>query len=923
MKLRNFLLNMLTAVCIPQAAVAVPAFPYPIKVRQADGTFITIRLKGDERGHLAFTTDGYPLYQNPTTGNYEYAALENGRITGSGIIAADAQKRNTAAKSFLRSQNADKIMNAAMENRKSTIARKGAYPGKGKTSTNNKNSASRIRISDIPTTGDKPSLVILLEFNDVSFTRTGNNPKQFFCDMLNKEGYTNGNGANGSAADFYKYSSNGLYRPSFDVYGPVKLSGNQAYYGSPDDNESDNIKHLMEGFSEACKKLDGEIDFSKYDTDNDGYVDNIYFFYAGKGEADGGGTNTIWPHSALMEELTDIPLILDGVHISRYATSQEIDGSRPQYPVGIGTFVHEFGHVLGLPDLYDIFYGAFTFTPGTWDTMDSGSYNNNGNTPPAFSAYERFALGWQEPIELSSNISEPFTELPELNKSKKAYRISVNGKENEYFILENRQQKEWDEYIPWHGMLMWHIDEDQQVWNENTVNIQASHQRVDIVEADNKRTENSISGDPFPGTSNITEWTMTAWNETEPLGIDGISEENDTIRFMVSGLNYRITPPQLKISEVKDSSITIRWHKDIIAHKYIMNAYIVKNGERTPLNEYSNVVLYNDEEYTLDRLLPDTEYIITLSAERGSYSSEDASLSARTEKLAFEKRIVENLIVKNTGNNSFTAGWDIVDHADSYEVTLSLLSIDENNTTEMGYDFTDKDGGMPDSWKYKGGTYASVANYYGQAAPSLRFNQNGSYITFAYPDTKISALRFWTHHTTSFKGAIHIERYANGEWSNVKSLSSDELPNNAQILESTFDKSDSIRIRFERNAGTIYIDDIMLGCHPFIHTPLPEYNERNIGNVLEYTFNGLDMKNSYSLVVRARSGNSLSIASNPLTVGGGVSGPDGIEPITTGNNAPMEIFTISGSKVSSTGNMPDGIYIIRKGNTVKKVLKKE
>ena len=60
MKLRNILLNMLTAVCIPQAAVAVPAYPHPIKVRQADGTFITIRLKGDERGHLAFTADGYP-----------------------------------------------------------------------------------------------------------------------------------------------------------------------------------------------------------------------------------------------------------------------------------------------------------------------------------------------------------------------------------------------------------------------------------------------------------------------------------------------------------------------------------------------------------------------------------------------------------------------------------------------------------------------------------------------------------------------------------------------------------------------------------------------------------------------------------------------------------------------------------------------
>lgn len=920
MKLRNILLNMLTAVCIPQAAVAVPAYPHPIKVRQADGTFITIRLKGDERGHLAFTADGYPLYHNTATGNYEYAKLKNGKIKGCGIIAADIPKRSDAAMNFLKSQKADEIIKTATENRNAKMAKAGAYQMKGKAAAYAKSAASPIRISDIPTTGAQPSLVILLEFSDVNFTKTGDNPKQFFSNMLNQNGYTHENGADGSAADFYRYSSNGLYQPSFDVYGPVKLSEKQAYYGENDSYGNDNIEHIMEGFAEACRKLDNEIDFSKYDTDNDGYVDNIYFFYAGKGEADGGGANTIWPHSAQMEELTETPLILDGVRVSRYATSQETDGTRPEYPVGIGTFVHEFGHVLGLPDLYDIYYGAYTFTPDSWDTMDSGSYNNNGNTPPAFSAYERFALGWLTPTELKADIKEPFIEIPDLNKEPKAYLISVEGKDNEYFILENRQQKEWDTYLPWHGMIMWHIDEDRQIWNQNTVNTLSSHQRIDIVEADNIRTLSTISGDPFPGTSGITEWTVTSWNNEKLLGIEGISEEDGTIRFMVSGISYKIATPQLETAAVKDSSITIKWNDNTAAYKHILNVYALKDNERLPLDNYSNIILYGGGSLTIDNLLPDTEYAITMTAERGSYTSDTAELRVRTEMLAFEKRIVENLKVKTTHDDSFTATWNEVEHADSYEVRLDMLSVNKDNSEVKGYDFTDKDSGMPKSWTYKGGTYASVTNYYGESAPSLRFSQNGSHITFAYPDAKISSLSFWTNHTGSFKGTIHIERYAGGEWSSVRALSSDGLSNIAQTIEETFEMSDSARIRFERSAGTIYIDDIRLECHPLTHTPVTGYDEKNVGNVLEYTFNGLDLKNTYSLTVRAKSGNSLSLPSSPLTVGGTGNGSSAIETIREDGSTKTEIFSISGNKISSTANLPKGIYIIRNGNTARKVV---
>ena len=101
--------------------------------------------------------------------------------------------------------------------------------------------------------------------------------------------------------------------------------------------------------------------------------------------------------------------------------------------------------------------------------------------------------------------------LPDLNDSNKAYVVPVGGtNDEEYFIMENRQQKGWDEFIPGHGMLLWHIDFDAKTWEKNEVNITGSHQRIDIVEADNKRTDNSRMGDPYPGTSKVTQCDLTS-----------------------------------------------------------------------------------------------------------------------------------------------------------------------------------------------------------------------------------------------------------------------------------------------------------------------------------------------------------------------------------------------------------------------------
>ena len=152
---------------------------------------------------------------------------------------------------------------------------------------------------------------------------------------------------------------------------------------------------------EACQMLDDTVDFSEYDRDGDGYIDNVFVFYAGRGEASGGASDTVWPHSWDITAATSVPYVFDGVRLDRYGCSNEWEVDRPD---GVGTFVHEFSHVMGLPDLYATKYTG-AFTPGAWSAMDYGPYNNDGCTPPLYSAFERYSLGWIEPLPIDGPVN--------------------------------------------------------------------------------------------------------------------------------------------------------------------------------------------------------------------------------------------------------------------------------------------------------------------------------------------------------------------------------------------------------------------------------------------------------------------------------------------------------------------------------------
>ena len=466
-------------------AKAVVASPGIIEASQPDGSTVRIQMTGDAHNHLIYSEDGYLLTSNEE-GFYVFADVDSqGRPFATSIKAVNVELRSQANQAAIASLDKQAICEAF---EKGNPARRAYSPKRG----------PGLCQTAFPSKGSNKSVVVLVEFSDNSFTVE--NPKEYYQRFLNEEGFSD-NGAFGSVGDWFKQNSSGGFAPDFDVYGPVKLPKTISYYGGNTPYETD--ANVYEMVIDACKLLDDEVDFSLYDANNDGLIDNVYVYYAGYGESDGGGPMTIWPHSWDLDYATNKKYYFDGVRLNHYACAMELRHSDSK-PDGIGPFCHEFSHVMGLPDLYCT-DGSQAFTPGNWSVIDSGSYNYKSTCPPFYSSFERYALEWIEPIPLTE--SGDYT-LEPLSSSNKAYIVKTDNP-NEYFLFENRQFEGFDKYIPGHGMLVWHIDFDQYSWDYNLVNNDPRHQRVDLIEADNTQTSSSRPGDSFPGRSNVTEFTPT------------------------------------------------------------------------------------------------------------------------------------------------------------------------------------------------------------------------------------------------------------------------------------------------------------------------------------------------------------------------------------------------------------------------------
>ena len=399
-------------------------------------------------------------------------------------------------------------------------------------------------MQEFPTQGEIRGIVLLVAFQDVPFSLPDDSIRTLlqnryggvdYTEEISHQGYSAVDGGTigvrasvpGSARDYFYKQSMGKFTPHFDVIGPVTLDNPRAYYGA---NSGGNDKNARAMVTEACRKAyeQGLTDFVDYDNDNDGVVDCVYVVYAGSDEAQTAIEECIWAHAH------SVSLQLgNDVCIGRYACSGELFVDLAGMPAGIGTFVHEFSHILGLPDYYNT--KADDFTMDVWSVMDYGLYNRGGFVPCAYTAFERYSLGWIPMCDLDA----PATmSLGTTDEEGRGYRI-YNAQSTEgavadtasFYLIETIRKEGWNRYAAAEGLLISEVTYKASAWQGNTVNTEVNHRHC-VVPADNVYSYDNPTGQLF-GTKNH-EFTLT----TAPASITQFGAAMDK---PLTDINYDAT----------------------------------------------------------------------------------------------------------------------------------------------------------------------------------------------------------------------------------------------------------------------------------------------------------------------------------------------------------------------------------------------
>ena len=501
---------------------AAKAESIPVQVRQADGSVITVILRGDEHINWYTTLDGVLLVQGADNNYYIGKVEKSGKLIATQQLAHEALTRSQAERNLIAKQDKDKFF---------------AYVNKIAEESENAYDNSPLTRGPIvdtgwkgvpyfPHTGSPKALVILAEFQDTTFTIQ--DTKKVFTNYLMNEGHfsdtrygqnQNYKGVRG----YFKDCSYGKFTPEFDVVGPIKLPKAHDVYGAGNDR----MDLLL---ADACAAVDGMVDFTKYDANNDGIVDLVYVIYAGHSANTSGNKDTnIWPKSGTIT----ISNKFDGKSIRRYGVSNELNGSEKTSKNnkkinGIGLFCHEFSHTLGLPDIYAIDKKAKDQDDQGmefWDLMDGGTEVRNGRVPASYLAWEREVMGWMKIDELKKDSS--IENLKSIDNGGKAYKIVNPNDSNEYIVLQSIQKGPW--YQGWRdgtygkGLLAYRIS---YLFNKVNVfdfpNNVKGKPRVIPIPADGKilaaanaggsitTYTQQLNGDPYPynGINKIDKFTM-------------------------------------------------------------------------------------------------------------------------------------------------------------------------------------------------------------------------------------------------------------------------------------------------------------------------------------------------------------------------------------------------------------------------------
>lgn len=483
---------------------AVPAYPYKINVETYNGKTVEIYMRGDENHKYAVTTDGYTLLSD-SDGWWYAEATSEGNVVKSSFKLVPYDDEPLELRNFKKD------------------CPRGLCTDSKAHGENNAVNVLRKAKSNEPIVGERHALVILMQYKDLAFKRT----REDFMALFNTLDYHE-NDATGSVRDFYRFASQGQLDYISDVYGPYTSQHPMSYYGN-NVTAGANDAHALELCIEAVKSLPDNLDHTLYDNDGDGLVDNVHIIFAGYGEEAGGSSDAIWAHEyphriALHNEV--------GYSLAGYSCSPELRGNRGSKISHIGVVCHELGHSLGAMDYYDTNYntgGGFDGT-GKWDIMASGSWNDEGRTPPNFNPYVRSTIfGWNKQVLLESNqqVVMPRMETDNAEQSI-VYRLET-GSSNDYFLLENRQQYLFDKELPGAGLMIYHVHPNIEKYR-STNSINSTHPQglypVCASGSDPARKDYgniNSSGCPFPGTKDVKMFTPStfpsalAWNGSAAL----------------------------------------------------------------------------------------------------------------------------------------------------------------------------------------------------------------------------------------------------------------------------------------------------------------------------------------------------------------------------------------------------------------------
>ena len=541
--------------CLSTLGWASKALTIPTVITQPDGTKLTVCLYGDEHFHWTETIDGVVLYQEGTA--FYVATLDTeGNIQSTGQLAHEKTVRSSHEQMLIGKQHRTSMLNRARQKALTDMRRREPV------ATNN---------TFFPHTGNPRVLVVLAEFADEKFSVA--DPRATFEQYLNsmensQRELGNGESSNtGSVKKYFHDNSYGQFSPEFDIVGPITLPKNMSIYGAGRNDRMDLF------IPDVCNAIRDSVDFTLYDANGDNILALLSVIYAGySANITGNSSNCIWPKSG-----TQVHTLKDGISTNRYGVNGELNGypnvfTSPPYKRvnGIGMFLHEFSHCMGLPDLYPTVSAAQIDNQALeyWSLMDGGENLRNGWAPTAYTAWERESMGWMEIEELENDTT--ITLLPIDTEGGKAFRIrNTNDVTNkEYFILENIQQKGWNARQYGHGLLVFHIDYDSVAFSvyplgTNTVNNTPGSPRMTIVPADgllgtsyNKGKvmpwgtgeggtvtssdyNNQHKGDPYPGNTNRTSLTKEDETVNYPVytsdkmdwALIDIKEENGAVTF--------------------------------------------------------------------------------------------------------------------------------------------------------------------------------------------------------------------------------------------------------------------------------------------------------------------------------------------------------------------------------------------------------